>query len=492
MLLSNVFYSQNKISIKKIDSLIAIANDKNLIARSGNKEMLRICTEIYYQSKDIGYDKGIMNGIMGLAGAYIYEQNFEEVIKNIPEGLFLAEKSKDYLMLAKMYLIQGVAYAGLGYDKKSRESLHKSLYILDHFSVGRQKVYLKSAVYTTMATNLRDNPKVSQDSIHFYFQKAYEESKKIEKTDPFRNIRVGSSVVNVAYSHMKQNNLPEAEKYLTEFDELMKNEEDKSLYVYFYMNKGWIENKKKNYTKSIEYFNQSIQLIYKYKVFSKELKDIYYGLSEDYLGLSDYKNQALYLSKVKKITDSISASDKKFLNGKIIAQNEKPDNTENIKNDNYIIAAILILAAVCIAFIFFVESQKAKNKTVENDDSRSMEGEKKFHVEISAQHDKEKQEKDVHNLRELIELVQNKDKSFHLKFSEVFPEFDQELLKINPALTHSDLEYCALMKLKFETKEIAQYKNVTINSVESKKYRLRKKLNIPTNIDIYTWMLKII
>ncbi|RKS97586.1 hypothetical protein [Chryseobacterium defluvii] len=490
--LSTTFYTQDKIKQQKsIDSLITIANNKNLIAESGNKEMLRICTEIYYQSKNIGYDKGIMNGIIGMAGAYLYEQNYDEALKKIPEGLVLAEKSEDYLMWSKMLLIQGIAYARLGFEKKSRESLHKSLYIADHFYVGKRRYFLKSAIYNTIAINLRDDPKTSPDSILFYFQKAYEES-KMEEINPARNIRVGSYALNVAYTYIKQNKLSEAGKYMNEFEELMKNEKDKSLYIYFYINKGWIENKKKNYTKSIEYFNQSIQLIHEYRVFSQELKDIYYGMSEAYLGLDDYKNQALYLSKVKNITDSISIVEKKILDNTISAQNKDLSKTKNNEVYTYIIIAVLIIIVACIIYIYFAASQKRKGKAIKNDVLPVVE-EKDLFADETTQLAKEKQpEKDVQLIRELIKLVQSKDKSFHLKFSEAFPEFDQKLLQINPALTHSDLEYCALMKLKFETKEIAQYKNVTINSVESKKYRLRKKLNIPTNIDIYTWMLKII
>lgn len=489
ILLSNFFYSQNKSTIKSIDSLIVIASDKNLVARSGNKEMLRICTEIYYQSKSIDYDRGTMSGIIGMAGAYIYEQNFEEALKNIPEGLALAEKSKDYLMWSKMYLIQGVVYAGLGYDKKSRESLNKSIYILDHFHVEKEKYFLKSAVYNTIATNLRNDPKASPDTIRFYFQKAYEESKKIEKKNSFRNQRVGSFALNVAWAYIKQNKLAEAEKYMAEFEELMKEEKDKSLFIYYYDSKGWIENKRKNYTKAIEYFNKSIQLIHEYKVFSQELKDTYYGISEAYLGLEDYKNQALYLSKVKKITDSISFVEKKVLNNTISIQNNNLNETKDSKIYMYIIVVLFVIMAICIVHVL---GRKQKAKAIK-DNALSMGVEKDLFLDEAPLMEKEKQpEKDVQILRDLIELVQSKDKSFHLKFSEAFPEFDQKLLQINPALTHSDLEYCALMKLKFETKEIAQYKNVTVNSVESKKYRLRKKLNIPTNIDIYTWMLKVI
>jgi DNA-binding CsgD family transcriptional regulator len=52
----------------------------------------------------------------------------------------------------------------------------------------------------------------------------------------------------------------------------------------------------------------------------------------------------------------------------------------------------------------------------------------------------------------------------------------------------SDLEYCALIKLDFNTKEIAQSKDISIRTVESKKYRLRKKLNLPEDIkNINSW-----
>lgn len=80
----------------------------------------------------------------------------------------------------------------------------------------------------------------------------------------------------------------------------------------------------------------------------------------------------------------------------------------------------------------------------------------------------EKSETDIESLRALVQLAKNDDKAFLLKFSEVFPSFNQKLININPQLTHSDLEYCALIKLKFDTKEIARYKKVTINSVISK------------------------
>ncbi|MFP3598618.1 helix-turn-helix transcriptional regulator [Chryseobacterium sp. SIMBA_029] len=95
------------------------------------------------------------------------------------------------------------------------------------------------------------------------------------------------------------------------------------------------------------------------------------------------------------------------------------------------------------------------------------------------------------DLSNIIELAKSNDKSFYLKFSELYPKFNQQLLALNQQLTPRDLEYCALIKLNFDTKEIAQIKNMSIGSVESRKYRIRKKLDIGTQENMYVWFINL-
>ncbi len=47
-----------------------------------------------------------------------------------------------------------------------------------------------------------------------------------------------------------------------------------------------------------------------------------------------------------------------------------------------------------------------------------------------------------------------------------------------PSLTQLDLNFCAMLKLNFSTKEIARYLNVKVTSVQRRKVRLKKKLNL--------------
>lgn len=94
-------------------------------------------------------------------------------------------------------------------------------------------------------------------------------------------------------------------------------------------------------------------------------------------------------------------------------------------------------------------------------------------------------------INQVMTLAINNDNAFYIKFLELFPDFNQKLLHINPELIISDLEYCALLRLNFSNKQIAQFKRISVRAVESKKYRLRKKLNIDSKANIYIWMLNL-
>nr|MDT0525984.1 hypothetical protein [Streptomyces sp. DSM 41633] len=96
---------------------------------------------------------------------------------------------------------------------------------------------------------------------------------------------------------------------------------------------------------------------------------------------------------------------------------------------------------------------------------------------------------DHEKINHAAQLAENNDPTFYLKFTEIFPYFSQNLLEISSKLSQSDLEYCALMKMNFDTKKIAIIKKISAGAVESKKHRIRKKLNISSEEDIYIWLM---
>jgi DNA-binding CsgD family transcriptional regulator len=67
-------------------------------------------------------------------------------------------------------------------------------------------------------------------------------------------------------------------------------------------------------------------------------------------------------------------------------------------------------------------------------------------------------------------------------FKEAFDNADKDFLKkikqLHPLLTPNDLRLCAYLRLNLSSKEIAPLFNISVRSVEIKRYRLRKKLDL--------------
>ncbi|MNI83388.1 hypothetical protein D3C73_1401850 [compost metagenome] len=75
------------------------------------------------------------------------------------------------------------------------------------------------------------------------------------------------------------------------------------------------------------------------------------------------------------------------------------------------------------------------------------------------------------------------------RFRENETGFIKELLQLSPQLLPAELELCAYMRLNFDTKEIARACRLSVRAVESRKYRVRKKLGIDAEANLQTWML---
>jgi hypothetical protein len=54
----------------------------------------------------------------------------------------------------------------------------------------------------------------------------------------------------------------------------------------------------------------------------------------------------------------------------------------------------------------------------------------------------------------------------------------KKLKVLHPLLTPNDLRLCAYLRLNLSSKEIAPLLNISVRSVEIKRYRLRKKMNL--------------
>ncbi|WP_316827992.1 7TM-DISM domain-containing protein [Pedobacter miscanthi] len=95
------------------------------------------------------------------------------------------------------------------------------------------------------------------------------------------------------------------------------------------------------------------------------------------------------------------------------------------------------------------------------------------------------------SLKALTELARSRDPSFMKRFRETETIFVTELLQISPQLLLAELELCAYIRLNFDTKEIARTCRLSVRAVESRKYRIRKKLGIDAETNMHAWVLNL-
>ena len=80
-------------------------------------------------------------------------------------------------------------------------------------------------------------------------------------------------------------------------------------------------------------------------------------------------------------------------------------------------------------------------------------------------------------------------------FEKAFNNADKDFLKkvkeTHPSLTHNDLRLCAFLRLNLLSKEIAPLLNISVRSVEIKRYRLRKKLNLSREKSIVDYLMNL-
>jgi DNA-binding CsgD family transcriptional regulator len=57
-------------------------------------------------------------------------------------------------------------------------------------------------------------------------------------------------------------------------------------------------------------------------------------------------------------------------------------------------------------------------------------------------------------------------------------------------MTRTNLKLCAYLRLNLSSKEIASLLNITVSGIDKARNRLRKKLNLEPNVDLYDFLLK--
>lgn len=78
---------------------------------------------------------------------------------------------------------------------------------------------------------------------------------------------------------------------------------------------------------------------------------------------------------------------------------------------------------------------------------------------------------------------------FHTSFEEIHHEFIQKLKSEYPELSKDDILLASYLRMNLTSKEIAPLFNISLRGLENKRYRLRKKMNLPGHLNLNTYFM---
>ena len=90
----------------------------------------------------------------------------------------------------------------------------------------------------------------------------------------------------------------------------------------------------------------------------------------------------------------------------------------------------------------------------------------------------------IYNILDMKNNIKN-------KVMELYPNFPKKLLNAHPNLTSSELELCIFIRFNLSDIEIAKIMSRHKRTIETKRYRLRKKLGLEKTEKLNNYIIKI-
>lgn len=98
--------------------------------------------------------------------------------------------------------------------------------------------------------------------------------------------------------------------------------------------------------------------------------------------------------------------------------------------------------------------------------------------------DSDKDDINIDSQTYLKGLIMTEYSMFYDEFMIHYPIFTNKIERLGSNLVLEEMKIIALLYLNYSTKEIATITNSTLRAIEAKKYRIRKKLHIPSDKDL--------
>ena len=468
-------YSQTTYSSKQIDSLLISTEKPNNWDLKKNIDFLN---NIYRESEKINYEKGMYSALTKISDWYMLKAQYKNAIPYFEKIENLQIKNPDNIKY-KIYTLQSKAFAftNLGLYDDAQVAIGKSMSLAYRVNDNDKKFQflgkafdLKAAIYIEL--------KMPEDSVLLYLKKSAVQYQQL-KNSPERTNLLNSAYINISTSFFEAKKLDSAMLYSQKVIKSKQiNDEVKNS---VFQTLAQIHREKNNLDSAFYYYKNAEAISAKLGN-PIDLKSIYQALTEMYDKSGDKENALIYAKKYSHLSDSLNAINKQsaVIANKNIKEDLREENASQQKHLYWVIGAIIAI----LVFLSLLSLYIFRNYTKE----KKSRQEEKTIIEEKTKELEQLQSKVNDSFDEILSLAKNNSPAFLSRFREVYPGFCEKIIHLCPDVHNSELTFCAFIKLNLSTKEIANYTFTSVKTVQNRKTRLRKRLNIPSNDDLYVWI----
>lgn len=485
------------------------------------KKLLKEGEELFLQAKD---SIGFANILDDLSKIAFYEGE----VNRAQELALFAIQIKERLNASDSELIKG--YISLGNYQSNTRRYETSL------------KYYRMA--NTLAIRTSDSTMIAKSNhmlgINMQWLGRYGEAIDYLRTSMAFNKKLGKdkdwvkTLNSLGFTYFKMDSLTKAKQIFKQALSLNQATNDRINQLYNYTNLGEVSLREKapkeaieNFSKAIEIMKETNRMVYIHFNYKK--------LSDAYAMLNNYERAYHFRTLHQNLKDSIYSKEniEKLNKLELKYETEKKQAAlalqgEEIKTLNEKVKVDKLtkglygggaLAGLALSgLLFFVFRQRIKkNKLAREKQEVIYKQEIAFKKKELASQTLHLVQKNtfLQELKENLESLKSSPEKFKIEFrrivmllkkesttdkdwnvfksyfSEVHDNFDNKLKAIYQDISEKDLRLASFIKMNLSTKEIAALLNVLPQSVLTSKYRLKKKLGIPKDTDIYHFLMDI-
>ncbi len=347
------------------------------------------------------------------------------------------------------------------------------------------------------------------DSAKHYGHKALKIYQKLNK-----KTQIIYMLNNLGNIYKDDNNYEIALQLYNQAEVLNKDDQDIQALTSLFINKGSLLLTNGDYDNAIEYLNkgQKLALTYDRKHF---LVECFHIKSKLFEAIEKPDSALTYLKKYVQLKDVIT-------NNQVVSKTigikyefdlkEKEYEASSLRQKQKYTLLLSLSGIIClILLILYVIKKNKINKSIilkekENLELLSQQKQRELTTNLQFTHDRNRfiqyineriedilkmtdqsAEKELKKLQSKLKLTEYNDqewKRIKVHFEQIHPSFFDHLSKNYPKLSNNDLRICAYIKMRLTTKEIANLMYLQPRSIQSTKYRIKKKMNLSEKEDL--------